>query len=105
MVSVTHRPQFTPEKDPVSFVQEAEWTPRPVWTGEENLASTGIRSLDRPARSQSLHRLSYPAHPSSGDFRKICEKEANISFVVYVRLSVPMNQLGSIWTDLHKIYI
>jgi hypothetical protein len=28
----------------------------------ENLAPTGIRSPDRPARSQSLYRLSYPAH-------------------------------------------
>jgi hypothetical protein len=27
-----------------------------------NLDSTGIRSPDRPARSQSLYRLSYPAH-------------------------------------------
>ena len=26
-------------------------TPGPVWTGAENLASTGIRSPDRPARS------------------------------------------------------
>ena len=34
----------------------------PVWTGAENLAPTGIRSLDRPARSQSLYRLRYPAH-------------------------------------------
>ena len=29
----------------------------------ENLAPTGIRSPDRPARSQSLYRLRYPAHP------------------------------------------
>jgi hypothetical protein len=37
--------------------------PRPVWTGAENLLPpTGIRSPDRPARSQSLYRLSYPAH-------------------------------------------
>ena len=28
----------------------------------ENLAPTGIRSPDRPARSQSLYLLSYPAH-------------------------------------------
>jgi len=34
----------------------------PVWTGAENLAPTGIRSPDRPARSQSLYRLHYPAH-------------------------------------------
>jgi hypothetical protein len=38
--------------------------PGPVWTGAENLAPTGIRSPDRPARSQSLYRLSYPAHTS-----------------------------------------
>jgi len=61
-VSVTHRPLFTPGKDPVRIVQEAGWTPGPVWTSAENLAPTGIRSPDRPARSQSLYRLSYPAH-------------------------------------------
>jgi hypothetical protein len=32
----------------------------PVWTGEENLAPTGIQFPDRPTHSQSLHRLSYP---------------------------------------------
>jgi len=32
----------------------------PNWTGAENLASTGIRSPDRPARSESLYRLHYP---------------------------------------------
>jgi hypothetical protein len=30
---------------------------RPVWTGAEYLALTGIRSPDRPARSESLYRL------------------------------------------------
>ena len=34
----------------------------PVWTGAENLVPIGIRSPDRPARSQSLYRLSYRAH-------------------------------------------
>jgi len=38
-----------PGKDPVRIVQEAGWAPWPVWTGAENLASTGIRSPDRPA--------------------------------------------------------
>ena len=61
-VSVTPRPLFTPGKDPVPIVQEAVWAPGPVWTGAENLAFTGIPSPDRPARSQSLYRLSYPAH-------------------------------------------
>jgi hypothetical protein len=51
-----------PGKVPVLIVQEAGWAPGPVWTGAENLAPTGIRSPDRPARSQSLYRLSYPAH-------------------------------------------
>ena len=32
--------------------------PEPFWTGAENLASTGIRSPDRPARRQLLYRLS-----------------------------------------------
>ena len=32
----------------------------PVWTGAENLISTGIRSPDRPACSESLYRLSHP---------------------------------------------
>jgi len=31
-------------------------------TDAENLAATGIRYPDRPARSQSLYRLRYPAH-------------------------------------------
>jgi len=34
--------------------------PGPFWTGAENLATTGIRSPDPPARSESLYRLSYP---------------------------------------------
>jgi hypothetical protein len=39
---------------------EAARVPGPVWTGAENLAHTGIRSPDRPARSESLlYRLSY----------------------------------------------
>ena len=49
---------FPPAKDPVPIVQEAGWAPRSVWTSAENLAPTGIRSPDRPARSQSLYRLS-----------------------------------------------
>ena len=53
------RPQ---ERDPVPFVrvQEAGSVSGPVWMGAEILASTGIRTLNRPARSESLFRLSYP---------------------------------------------
>jgi hypothetical protein len=53
--------RFTPGKDPVSIVQEAGWALEMVWTGAENLAPTGIQFLDRPAYSESLYRLSYPA--------------------------------------------
>ena len=59
-VRFTPRPLFTPGKELVPIVQEAGWAPGLVWTGVEDLAPTGIRSLDRPARSQSLYRLSYP---------------------------------------------
>ena len=51
-----------PGKDPVTIVQEAGWAPGPVWTGAENLTPTGIRSPDRPARSESLYWLSYPTY-------------------------------------------
>jgi hypothetical protein len=55
------RDPFTPRKDPVPIVQEAGWAPGPVKTGSEILASTGIRSPDRPASSESPYRLSYPS--------------------------------------------
>ena len=61
-VNVTPRPLFTPGKDPVPIVQEAGWATGPVWTSAENLATTGIRSPDRPACSHSLYRLRYSAH-------------------------------------------
>ena len=71
----SHAPAaFYLRKDPVPIVQEGGWDPGPVWTGAENFAPTGIRSPDRPARSQSLYRLSYPAH------NKRCNKRiTNIS--------------------------
>jgi hypothetical protein len=54
----TPRPgRFTPGKDPVPIVGG------PFWTGAENLAPTGIRSPDSPARSKSLYRLHYPGPP------------------------------------------
>jgi hypothetical protein len=53
--------RFTPGKYPVHIGQEAGWAPGPAWTYAKNLAPTGIRSPDRPARSQSLYRMSYPA--------------------------------------------
>jgi hypothetical protein len=59
-----HVPAATyPGKEPVPIVQESRWASGPVWTGAENLAPTGIRSPDPPARRQSLYQLRYPAQP------------------------------------------
>jgi len=61
VVSSTLRPHFTPGKDPVPILQEAGWAPGPLWTsGKSRLHRDSIP--DRPVRSQSLYRLSYPAH-------------------------------------------
>jgi hypothetical protein len=43
-----------------SLPQEERWATRPVWTDPENHVPTGIRSPDRPDRSESLYRLRYP---------------------------------------------
>jgi hypothetical protein len=55
-------PLSSPREDLLPIVQEVGWPPGPVWTGAGNLAPTGIRSPDRPARSQSLYQLRYPAY-------------------------------------------
>ena len=44
---------------PVSIAQGAGWARGLVWMDSENVAATGIRSPDRPVRSESLHQLSY----------------------------------------------
>jgi hypothetical protein len=49
-------------KDPVPISQEAGWAPGPVWTGGKSRPLRDSIIPDRPARSQSLYRLSYPAH-------------------------------------------
>jgi len=36
VVSSTPRPHYTPRKDLVPILQEAEWTPGPVWTGRKS---------------------------------------------------------------------
>jgi len=42
---------FTSENGRVTILQESGCAIRPVWTGTENLAVTGIRSPDHPARN------------------------------------------------------
>ena len=81
------RPLFTPGKDPVPIVHEAGWASVPVWTGAENLVSTGIRSSDLPARSQSLYRLSYPAHARNGARSFYCHVRSTDFILMAVILS------------------
>jgi len=60
----TPRPLYPRERDLLHIVQDAGWTPGPVWTGVENLASTGIRSLGLPTRRKLLYGIRYPfSHP------------------------------------------
>ena len=54
VVNITARPLYPRERDPVPIVQETGWVPGPVRTSAENRSPTGIRSPDRPARSESL---------------------------------------------------
>ena len=61
VVGGCHTPAaLPPGRDPVPIVREAGWAPGQVWTGADNLAPNGIRRPERPARSESLYRLSYP---------------------------------------------
>ena len=50
-----------PGKDPVPILQEAGWTPGPIWTGGKSRPHRDSIP-DCPARSQSLYRLSYLIH-------------------------------------------
>ena len=61
----TPRLRFTLGKDPVPILEGAGWAPGPVWTGGKSRPHRDSIP-DRPARSQSLYRLSYPAHAYFG---------------------------------------
>jgi len=64
VVSSTPRPHFTPGTDPVPILQESGWTPVSDWTGGKSRPHRDSIP-DRPARSQSLYRISYLAHHNS----------------------------------------
>jgi hypothetical protein len=83
VVSATPRSLYpTTGTYPLAIVQEAGWAPGPVWTGDENLAATGIRSPDRPARSESLYRVSYPGPQVSKFFK--CSEIFIGWYIIYV---------------------
>jgi len=107
-VSVTPRPLFTSGKEPVSIVQEAGWYPGPVWTGAENLARTGIRSPDRPARSQSLYRLRYPALFRRPRIQFLARRPSTLFFVLQFNRAGNFRKIRTwlqIWLALYLRHI
>lgn len=44
------------EKDPVTILQGGGWDPKLGWTGADNLASTVMRSPDRPIHSEKQRK-------------------------------------------------
>ena len=64
----------------------------------ENLALIWIRSQDRPARSQSLYRLSYTAHIFGVVRVKFMVKERDIAqgfFMSYLAVSLTNHHFAS----------
>ena len=63
MVNATFRPFYSWKRDSVTIVQEAGWTPGPVWTGVVKikfLPRNAVRIPNIPANNDSLCRLRYP---------------------------------------------
>jgi len=80
------------------------WVGPPVWTSAENLAPTGIRSPDRPTRSESLYRLSY-AGPLIHS--KQCIKSCGLNEVVQVTTR-ELDPNGLLWFRVDfemKVYL
>ena len=78
----------TSGKDLVPIVQDAGWAPGPVRMGGK---SRPYRDSipDRPARSQQLYRLNYPAHAQHGAVLNIvgnCNTMVSIVILYYIIL-------------------
>jgi len=90
VVSSTPRPHFTPGKDPVPILQEAGWAPGPVWTGGKSRPHRDSIP-NRPARSQSLYRLSYRAHKAVEiniiSLQKLDCSEAQLPHIIQLKTS------------------
>jgi len=56
------------KRDPLPILQEVGWTPGPFWTGEGNVASTRIRSPERPASRYSDKANRYFIDDMNGHF-------------------------------------
>ena len=87
---ITSPDLFTHSKDPVSIVQEAGWASGLVCMGMENLASTGIRSPNCPACSESLYRLRCPGRNCTNGRHRNYERMSN---------SKPVGKTGTVLTS------
>ena len=62
--TVSAMPQlFYPQEEPRHLFQRAGWAPELIWVGfgeEKSLSPARYRTLDCPARSESLYQLRYP---------------------------------------------
>jgi len=91
VVSSTPRPYFTSGEDPVPTLQEAGWAPGLVWAGGK-CRSHRDSIPDRPARSQSLYRLSYRAQQDvieqgilwRKQVMKLCRMLSNLNAKIYI---------------------
>jgi hypothetical protein len=91
MVNATTR-RLYPRERPGTHCIGGSMGSRAAWTGAENLASTGIRSPDRPVRSESLYRLIYPGSMIlTGQNRSIRKKPCPSGIPVsYVSHALPI---------------
>jgi len=71
VVSSTPRPHFTSEKVLVPILQGARSSLGPVWAGGKSRPHRDSIP-DRTGRSQSLYRLSYPAHGDLVQALRLC---------------------------------
>ena len=78
VANATHRPFYPQERDPVPILQEAGWAPGPVWTAAENLAPTGIQSMEtvQPVASRYTDRAA-PVQNLSKKQRPLTENEVS----------------------------
>ena len=70
VVSSTHRPHFTPGKDPVPILHEAGWAPGPVWKGGKSRPHRDSIP-DRPASSSVAIPTELPAHTKNIPFKTV----------------------------------
>jgi hypothetical protein len=79
-----HAPAVLPPgKDPVPIVQKAKWAPGPVWTGAEYLATTGIRSPDRPDRT-AIAKPTELSGPQISRYSLIIQASFQLGFVSHI---------------------